>query len=32
MLADEGMILIKFWLHISADEQLDRFRAASRIR
>jgi polyphosphate kinase 2 (PPK2 family) len=25
-LADEGTILIKFWLHISADEQLMRFR------
>lgn len=25
-LADEGMILIKFWLHISADEQLKRFK------
>jgi len=25
-LADEGTILIKFWLHISADEQLKRFR------
>ena len=24
-LADEGMILIKFWLHISAEEQLKRF-------
>ena len=24
-LADEGMILIKFWMHISADEQLKRF-------
>ena len=24
-LADEGMILIKFWLHISDDEQLKRF-------
>jgi polyphosphate kinase 2 (PPK2 family) len=24
-LADEGMILIKFWLHISAEEQLRRF-------
>jgi len=26
-LADEGMILVKFWLHISADEQLERFRS-----
>jgi polyphosphate kinase 2 (PPK2 family) len=25
-LVDEGMILIKVWLHISADEQLKRFR------
>jgi polyphosphate kinase 2 (PPK2 family) len=25
-LADEGMILIKFWLHISPDEQLNRFK------
>ena len=24
-LADEGMILVKLWLHISADEQLQRF-------
>jgi polyphosphate kinase 2 (PPK2 family) len=24
-LADEGMILVKFWLHISSDEQLKRF-------
>ena len=26
-LADEGMILVKFWLHISAEEQLRRFEA-----
>ncbi len=26
MLAEEGMILIKFWLHISAEEQLRRFK------
>ena len=26
-LADEGMILVKLWLHISADEQLKRFRS-----
>jgi polyphosphate kinase 2 (PPK2 family) len=26
-LADEGMILVKLWLHISEDEQLRRFRA-----
>ena len=24
-LADEGMILVKFWLHISDEEQLKRF-------
>ena len=29
-LADEGMILIKFWLHISGDEQLKRFKARER--
>ena len=26
-LAAEGMVLVKFWLHISQDEQLRRFRA-----
>lgn len=26
-LADEGMIIIKFWLHLSQDEQLRRFEA-----
>jgi polyphosphate kinase 2 (PPK2 family) len=25
-LADEGMVLIKFWMHISQDEQLRRFK------
>jgi AMP-polyphosphate phosphotransferase len=25
-LADEGMILIKFWMHISSEEQLKRFK------
>jgi len=25
-MAAEGMVLIKFWLHISADEQLKRFK------
>jgi AMP-polyphosphate phosphotransferase len=25
MLADDGMIIVKFWLHISEDEQLSRF-------
>jgi len=29
-LADEGMILIKFWLHISAEEQLRRFQAREK--
>ena len=29
-LADEGMILIKFWLHISGDEQLRRFQAREK--
>ena len=27
MLADEGMVLLKFWMHISHDEQLRRFSA-----
>ncbi len=26
-LTDEGMILVKFWLHISPEEQLERFEA-----
>lgn len=26
-LADEGMIMVKFWLHLSPDEQLRRFEA-----
>ena len=26
-LADEGMILIKIWMHLSAEEQLKRFEA-----
>jgi polyphosphate kinase 2 (PPK2 family) len=30
MLADEGTILIKFWLHISSKEQLKRFEARER--
>ena len=25
-LADEGMVLVKFWLHISSEEQLTRFK------
>jgi AMP-polyphosphate phosphotransferase len=29
-LTDEGMILIKLWLHISADEQLKRFKRRER--
>ncbi len=27
MLTDEGMVLVKFWMHISHDEQLRRFTA-----
>jgi polyphosphate kinase 2 (PPK2 family) len=30
MLADGGAILIKFWLHISSKEQLERFEARER--
>jgi polyphosphate kinase 2 (PPK2 family) len=29
-LVDEGMILVKFWLHLSAAEQLKRFKARER--
>jgi len=29
-LAIEGMVLVKFWLHVSEDEQLRRFRARER--
>ena len=29
-LADEGMILIKLWMHISSDEQLERFHAREK--
>ncbi|HEX6117564.1 MAG TPA: UDP-galactose-lipid carrier transferase [Solirubrobacterales bacterium] len=29
-LADEGMILVKFWLHISSEEQLRRFEAREK--
>jgi AMP-polyphosphate phosphotransferase len=29
-LATEGMVLVKFWLHLSEDEQLRRFRARER--
>ena len=27
MLTDEGMVLVKFWLHVSSREQLKRFEA-----
>ena len=27
MLADEGMVIVKLWLHISDEEQLKRFEA-----
>ncbi len=30
MYAREGMIILKFWLHISSDEQLERFRQRER--
>jgi AMP-polyphosphate phosphotransferase len=30
MLAREGMIMIKFWLHISPEEQLKRFKAREK--
>ncbi len=29
-LADEGMVLVKFWLHVSEEEQVRRFRARER--
>jgi len=29
-LADEGMILVKFWMHISSQEQLKRFQKRER--
>jgi polyphosphate kinase 2 (PPK2 family) len=29
-LATEGMVLVKFWLHVTEDEQLRRFRARER--
>ena len=29
-LADEGMIMVKFWLHLSSHEQLKRFKARER--
>jgi polyphosphate kinase 2 (PPK2 family) len=30
MLTAEGMVLVKFWLHVSADEQLKRFEARAK--
>lgn len=30
-LTDDGMILLKFWLHISKDEQLRRFKERERV-
>ena len=32
MLAADGMIIVKFWLHISEDEQLERFERRARTR
>ncbi|MDA0179206.1 UDP-galactose-lipid carrier transferase [Solirubrobacter phytolaccae] len=29
-LCEDGMILLKFWLHVSADEQLKRFKAREK--
>jgi polyphosphate kinase 2 (PPK2 family) len=29
-LADEGMVLIKFWLHVSDEEQLKRFKSREK--
>jgi len=29
-LADEGTIVVKFWLHVSAEEQLKRFKARAK--
>jgi polyphosphate kinase 2 (PPK2 family) len=29
-LADEGMIIVKFWMHLSSGEQLKRFKARER--
>ena len=29
-LCDDGMILVKFWLHVSAEEQLKRFEAREK--
>ena len=29
-LCDDGMILVKFWLHVSSDEQLKRFKAREK--
>jgi AMP-polyphosphate phosphotransferase len=30
MLTDEGMVLVKFWLHLSSHEQLRRFKARAK--
>ena len=30
MLADEGMVIVKFWLHLSEREQLKRFKAREK--
>ncbi len=30
MLTEEGMVLVKFWMHISPEEQLKRFRAREK--
>jgi AMP-polyphosphate phosphotransferase len=29
-LADEGMVMVKFWMHLSSEEQLKRFKARER--
>ena len=29
-LADEGMIMVKFWMHVSSEEQFKRFKARER--
>jgi polyphosphate kinase 2 (PPK2 family) len=29
-LSDEGMIIVKFWMHLSSEEQLKRFKARER--
>jgi len=30
MLSEEGMVLVKFWLHVSSREQLERFERRSK--